>query len=343
MKRIIYFCFFSAFAATSFAQKETFDLVTYTPPGGWTKEVTQNITSYSMVNKKSNTWCQVGIIKSTNSKGGIEQDFESEWQKLIVKNYKPTEAPKVNEVQETDGWKIKTGAGNFTFNNSGAIAMLTTMSGFNRCVSIVATTNSQDYLKDIETLLSSVELTKPETVTLQIPVENNDKNSIIGTWGSTSTSNSNYAMNNGLHEYHKRQYIFKNDGTYSYIYRSFSYLPDILLAKESGTYTTTGNTITIIPQKSMIEKWSKGYVIETDGRKSYTDTLDKLLSSQKRPIEKVTYEFGMEYMSGIDEWNLKLISPKVTQRDGPFNGGSYFPNTWLYKSITSPVFLVKPD
>ena len=40
--------------------------------------------------------------------------------------------------------------------------MLTTMSGYGRSASIVATTNSQDYLKDIQTLLSSVDMLKPE-------------------------------------------------------------------------------------------------------------------------------------------------------------------------------------
>lgn len=42
--------------------------------------------------------------------------------------------------------------------------MLTTMSGFERCLSIVVTTNTQDYIKDIEAFLASVTLIKPEVV-----------------------------------------------------------------------------------------------------------------------------------------------------------------------------------
>ena len=78
MKKIIFACFFFAFAATIFAQKETFDIVTYTPPSGWKKEVTGNITSYSIINKTKSTWCELSIVRSTNSKGNIEKDFESE-------------------------------------------------------------------------------------------------------------------------------------------------------------------------------------------------------------------------------------------------------------------------
>ena len=91
MKKIIFACFFFAFAAIAFAQKETFDMVTYTPPKGWKKKVTENIITHSIINKTNNSWCQVAIIRSTNSKGSIEKDFKSEWQEFIGKNYKPTE------------------------------------------------------------------------------------------------------------------------------------------------------------------------------------------------------------------------------------------------------------
>jgi hypothetical protein len=147
MKKIFTALIFIFSTTIVVAQKESFDLITYTPPKGWKKEVTENITSYTIIDKKTNNWCQVGIVKSAASKGNIDADFDSEWQDLIVRNYKITEAPKLNEIEETDGWKIKAGGGNFIFNNSNtAMALLTTASGYNRCMSIVATTNNQDYL-----------------------------------------------------------------------------------------------------------------------------------------------------------------------------------------------------
>src|SRR4051812_11585641 len=100
------------------AQKETYDIVSYTPPAGWQKEIKENLTSYTIVNKKSNAWCQVGIVKSTISKGNIEKDFDSEWQELIVDNYKPAQKAQVNKVKESGGWKIKTGTAKFQFNNA---------------------------------------------------------------------------------------------------------------------------------------------------------------------------------------------------------------------------------
>jgi hypothetical protein len=150
-------------------------------------------------------------------------------------------------------------------------------------------------------------------------------------------------MNNGLHGYFQCQYTFKKDGTYTFISRVFNYLPDIFFAKENGTYKVTGNTVVLTPQNSIIQKWTKGYITEAGGRKAYVDKLGKLISSQKRPLQKTTYQFTKEYMSGIQEWNLMLVAEKETLRDGPFNGGSYYKNTWFYKSVTSDKFLVKTD
>jgi hypothetical protein len=160
MKKI-FFLFIVGLSFTDlFAQKQTFDLFAYTPLAWWDKEVTENIISYSKINNLNKSWCRIGIVKSTSSKGDIEADFKSEWQDLIDKNYHPTEAPILNEVYETDGWKVKEGVVKFKFNNADAQAMLTTISGFGRCASIIITLNNQEYLTDIDKFLQSVEFKK---------------------------------------------------------------------------------------------------------------------------------------------------------------------------------------
>ena len=194
-------------------------------------------------------------------------------------------------MQKSEGWEIKAGVGKFTFNKGDAIAMLTTMSGFNRCVSIVATTNSQDYLKDIETFLSSVDLQKPETVSTQTTVNNNDNNSVLGIWLANASDQSSWRVNNGVMNYISRQYTFNANGTYSFISKAFDPLMDkILLGKENGTFQISGNSITVNPQKSVLEGWSK-----KDGR----DEWGKLLNTQNITLEKLTYQFTKHYFSGI--------------------------------------------
>ena len=335
MKKNLFLFICCSVAAISFAQKETFDLFTYTPPQGWDKDVDENFVSYLISDNKTKSWCRINLTKSTISKGSIEDDFESEWQELIVKNYHPTGNREVNEVQEAEGWKIKAGKSKFTFENSKSMAMLTTATGYDRCLSIVAITNNKDYIKDIQALIESIDLIKPDTAAAELQhnsplTHNTEAPVVIGKWLKTSTSNSNYSMNNGLHQYHKMQYEFKADGTYSFLYRSFSYLPDIYFGKENGNYKIEGNTITIIPQASVLETWSK---------ENNTDKLGKLKTRQKRSLEKVTYQFTTQYFSGIDEWQLVLQLDHQTERDGPYSVGTSYTNAWLYGTAKYPIEL----
>lgn len=163
MKKIITLCLLNSFLTTLFAQRQTYDLVSYTPPRGWKEEVKGNMKSYTITNNKNKSWCQIFIIKSTISNGSIEADFNSEWQELAVKNYNVTGEPQSGEVEETDGWKIKTGTGKFIFNNQDAVVMLITASGYERCMSIVTICNSNDYNSVITKTLQSLKMIKPIT------------------------------------------------------------------------------------------------------------------------------------------------------------------------------------
>jgi hypothetical protein len=146
----------------AFAQKESFGLITYLPPKGWKKEVKENsYTSYTSMNKQNKTWCQIFIMLSVPSKGGINEDFDSEWQSLIVTPYRVTEKPAITEPVTKDGWQVKGGTAPFTFNNGKSTALLTTMSGYNKVLSIVAVTNSKNFMPALQSFLESVDMKKP--------------------------------------------------------------------------------------------------------------------------------------------------------------------------------------
>ena len=165
MKKLILLCVLFAFTGNSFAQTETFDLITYTPPAGWKKEVKENsYTSFTISNQQTKNYCQIFIMLSIESKGGINEDFDNEWQNLVVKNYKVSESPKLTEPTLENKWKTKSGLAPFTFNNGNGIAMLTTISGYNKAISIVTVTNSTDYMPAIQSLLESIEMKIPDKV-----------------------------------------------------------------------------------------------------------------------------------------------------------------------------------
>lgn len=158
--KIIPACLLLFFSTAIIAQKKQFDIFSFTVPAGWKTETKDNLYVLSKTDNESKTWCQVAVIKSIPTKGSIEKDFESEWNEFAVRQYSAT-GPQENEVQEGDGWKIKAGAGSFTYNNQTCMVLLTTMSGYNVCASILATTNSQDYIAEIQSFLESADLSKP--------------------------------------------------------------------------------------------------------------------------------------------------------------------------------------
>jgi hypothetical protein len=328
MKKIFLLSILCVFMGNVFAQKETFDIVTYTAPNGWQKEVTKNLTSYTISNKTDKTWCRFGIVRSTDSKGSIEKDFESEWQYLIVKMYKLTGAPQLDSVQEAGGWKIKSGASTFTFNNSDAIAMLRTASGFDRCVSLIVTTNSVDYLKTVETFISSIELKRPDPQNANKPIGNNNV-SVVGTWGfgnNAMMANNRY----GPWNYTKQQYTFNADGTYSFIRKVYMENDaETLLTRETGTYAVSGTTLTITPKKNVIEAWS---------RKNGGDNYNKLIKTQPQAIEKASYSFSIYFDDTIRQTVIMLQASAETKRDGKYNAEVENKKMWRY--MQAPAYIV---
>lgn len=322
-------------ATVSFAQqKETFDLVTYAVPNDWKKTSNTNaVIGYTITNNQKGIYCQIGIYASTNSKGSLEADFESEWQELIVKPYKPTKKQELVPTASENGWDAQGGVAPFEFSGAQSVAMLVTMSGYGRCMSIVVVTNTEEYQAEIDFFLESVDLKKLETLpnvqagaSSQPTVTDDAKNSILGTWKASASDQSSWRVNNGVMSTISRQYTFFDNGSYSFISKTFDPLMDkLLLGKENGTYQISGNTIVVNPQKSVLETWSK---------KEGTDKWGNFLTAQNITLEQTTYQFTKYYFEGIQKWNLVLQADNETKRDGPFSGNATYANAWYYGTIS---------
>ena len=335
MKKKVLFIICCGATALSFARKDEYDVISYSAPEGWKKETGENVISYTAT--KKNNWYKINIVKSTVSKGNIEKDFESERQ-TVLKNYNPTEEPIEGGLKNTGQWKVKAGRSKFVYDSSNANVLLLTATGYNRCASIVTVSNSDEFKDEIETFFLGVELVQEDPKGLptdglntiaSVQTENGEIQTIIGTWGKTSSINPSYynSYKTSAAGYTSDQYTFSTNGTYQFISKTFgASLPKILLAKENGTYTIDGNTLTVNPQKSSIEAWTK---------MNGSDKWGKRLTTEKRPLEKITYQFSKYYFEGIQLWNLVLQSNKITRRDGPYSGNKTFENAWYYSPISA--------
>lgn len=156
------------------------------------------------------------------------------------------------------------------------------------------------------------------------PVTQQVDRRLIGKWNRSGATHPHYAdaASWGTAGYTTSRYELKADGSYSYTERSFWMLHEyIIIVKESGRYTVNGKELTIAPEKSVIQSYTK---------KNNVDELGTLVRSQNRALEKVTYTHTFHYFSGIQEWNLVLQAANPTKRDGNFSGNTTFSNAWYF-------------
>jgi hypothetical protein len=149
------------FGGTLFAQKQTFDVTTYSPPEGWKMDTVPGMVSYTRIDKDVHQWCMIYLTKGFAGAGSIDADFKNAWEELVTNPYKTTAQPKTSPIEEEGGWKIKAGGSRFMMDTAHVLVMLTTFSSPEISTCVVAIMNNDRYLKDTEKLIGSIEMAEP--------------------------------------------------------------------------------------------------------------------------------------------------------------------------------------
>jgi len=331
MKQLFFvvICFLS-FSINSLAQtSRTFDIATFQSPDGWKTQIKEGVIIFNTSNSQKGSYAMITLYRSGESSGNAKTDFEGDWQQFIVRQFGVKGKPEFEPPTTMEGWETITGGTTFENELGKSVVLLKTYSGYGKAFSFAVLFNSQDNLTAIQTFISSIKLRKPETSS-QPATDNSERSaSILGTWAKSASASIRYAdpVSASMAGYSKDQYTFNANGTYSFVSKTFRMSFDkLLLVKENGSYQISGNTVTINPQRSVIEAWSK-----RDG----ADKWGRLLTTQNRALERVTYRFTKHYFSGLQLWNLVLQAEKPTERDGPFSGNTLFSNAWYYPPISA--------
>jgi len=322
-------CLFTLWATVPAQTAESFDIATFRPPAGWTKQAKDNGLILTTSDKQRNTFAMIVLYRSDLSSGDAKRDFEADWQQFVAGAFAVKDRPQMEPQKQADGWTVTTGGSTFEGDLGTSAVILSTYSGFSRKFSAAAIFNHQDYVAAIDAFASSIVLTRPAPNAPAPTAAASVDDSILGTWGSNVGASMTYGdpVAAGMAGYTKSQYTLSTDGTYVFNSKTFRMGYDkIILVRENGTYRISGNTISIKPQNSVIQAWSK-----LNGG----DSWGRLLSTQPRKLEPVTYKYTKHYFSGIQEWNLVLQADTPTERDGPFSTFTAFPNAWYYKQISA--------
>lgn len=334
MKHLLFatICFLT-FSNNAIAQNtDNFDIATFQPPKGWERQNKPGVVIFLTSDDQKGTYAMITLYASGTSTGNAKSDFDGDWAEFIAGQMAVKSKPEIEPDAKADGWDVVTGGTGFKTEMGTAAVLMSTYSGFGKTFSVAAVFNSQDNLPAIEAFASSIKLKKTAAASQPVPVNTGGNASILGTWGASTSGQQKYddyknpyAINN--YGYIARQYTFNTNGTYLFVSKTFQMMAfdKLLLIKETGTYQISGSNITIIPQKSVIQAWSK---------KDGGDNWGKLLTTQNRTLEKVVYRFTKHYFSGIDQWNFVLQADRATERDGPFSTNTTFANAWYYSPIS---------
>ncbi|MEQ1763105.1 MAG: lipocalin family protein [Pyrinomonadaceae bacterium] len=312
-------------ASNALAQTAKFDIVTYSAPAGWAVE--KDAGSLRFTKESGTNYCVISLTKAVDSIGDSGKNFEILWKAMAADGLNATATPDRGKQGEKDGWQAEAAVAPFEKDGLKGAVILTTFTGNEKVVAILAISNSVSFQKDIETFVDNVKL--PPIAAQKLPAapvaaNTGDAAKLIGRWQRSGSSHPTYAdpASWGTAGYTTSRYEFKPDGTYIYTERSFRMMmQNIIVAKENGRYTVSGNTLTITPAKSTISSYKKAGGV---------DALGAVVSTQNRKLETISYKFAFHYFEGIQEWNLVLQADTPTQRDGPFSGNTTFNNAWYF-------------
>lgn len=328
-------------SAPLFAQSvQSFDIVSFSLASTWKKEAQQDWLAYRVENPAKKTYARILLYPSLPSSGNPENDFQKEWNDLVVANYKPGATINESLSDYKNGWKAKIRVAPFVHNQVNQAIILLMLTDGKKKMSFVFLTNTEDFQRDFEDFGSSLEFasapvrTPATTAPPQIssppaqmsapkaPVQIDLK--LVGKWNRSSSVSPLYAnpAEWGTSGYTTCRYEFFADGTYQYTERNFSYsFSSIIIVKETGEYSASGGFLTISPSQSLVEKYSK---------KNGVDELGTLQESKSRALEKASYQYQFHFFQGIGEWNLVLQADRPTQRDGNFSSNTTFINAWYF-------------
>jgi hypothetical protein len=309
MKQLVFAAIFLSFlSVSSFAQAlETFDISTFQAPKGWTKQIGQDAVQLSIADKDD--YCLVTLFRSVPGIGSPKENFDAAWKTIVKETVTVSAAPQMFPSDNKGEWLVAGGFAPFEKGGAKGVAVLYTASGYGRMVNALLLTNTQAFEPAATAFFNSISFKKPDVVVPQPPVgTNGGQPSLAGNFWKQGGIRGGMLGHSGLSTAtFSKTYHFLSNGTYKFSREDMQLAaPKYYLESEEGTYTVTGNTITITPKRASFSQ----HRLKKE---------DIPLHSGKLPLSTVKYNF--EFWLHDDNWAL-LLSPvdgNETKRDGTFS------------------------
>ncbi|QEC42123.1 hypothetical protein [Pseudobacter ginsenosidimutans] len=314
MKQFFSFSIILLACITSFAQRQTYDVLTYDLPKGWQQKEVNGGKQLMVADKSTGGYAIALLIKSTATRGPVNDNFGYYWNKMVKATVNVSGEPTMQDTVNDNGWEIVSGNADYTDGANAGNATLLSASGGGQTTAVVLMTNTNKFQKDLVALIHSLSLSK---------AGKNETGNTNGGTANTANNNSVAALTGlwvdyGLEKnawqqytagYLRKEYSFNADGTYSFRKKNFlTSATEIYFVYETGTYAVIGNQLIITPKKGRTEFWSKPKSLKNNEWGSFK-------RSENHKLEKVIYDF--EILEDPNYSNSILLRPgKATVRDG---------------------------
>ncbi len=155
---LVLFAAFSAFKLS--AQKETFDIATFTPPPGWQRLDTNRVLAFhdSRTTNGLTSFCQIVLFPSLASNNTPAKNFQEEWDNRVVKTTGDKTKPTTQSEKKPDGWTLVTGAANLSAKGITYACVLVTMSGFGKVMSVMVNMAGSEYTSTVDKFFDELNL-----------------------------------------------------------------------------------------------------------------------------------------------------------------------------------------
>lgn len=158
---LILFFVFQFFSSVSPAQ-EKFDIVTFTAPKNWQKEIKPNAVQFTTQNEADGTFAVMLLLKAIPAGDNSKKNFNLSWESIVKERFEKVNSPAMASTASENGWTIESGMSPYEQDGTKGAAMLVSASGGGKVVNLLILTNSQNYQSQITVFIGSIILPKIE-------------------------------------------------------------------------------------------------------------------------------------------------------------------------------------
>jgi hypothetical protein len=160
-----YLCLFSVVlillsSSDLMAQKaETFDIISYTSPKGWQKEVSQNAVQLGGENSDGGS-CLITIFKSVSGSDDSKVNFDAAWKTIVKDNLTLKSDVQIQPASNENGWMTEYGFAQYESDGKQGVVLLVTITGNSKMLNILILTNTDAFEKEMTDFLDSIKFSE---------------------------------------------------------------------------------------------------------------------------------------------------------------------------------------